>query len=104
MMDLITTAALIMLGKTGGSANLTTKTITENGTYYPEDGYDGFEWVKVDIDDRYNEGHEDGWAYSYRYNFGFAWYQCSNDEFGTAYANGGVMDGWLQALSDIGSS
>jgi len=65
MMDLITTAALIMLGGDSGEYKLQSKTIIENGTYSPDDGYDGFGSVKVNVDDRYDEGYSVGYDVGY---------------------------------------
>jgi len=46
----------------GNSATLTELTATENGVYTPEEGYDGYSKVTVEVSDEalYNEGKEDG--------------------------------------------
>ena len=52
-MELIKASLMAVAG--GGGGNLQTKTFTQNGTYSPDSGYDGFSRVTVDVDDYYDE-------------------------------------------------
>lgn len=51
-------AAMIMMS--GGTKVIQPLNVTENGTYTPLAGVDGYSPVTVNVDDRYDEGYADG--------------------------------------------
>ncbi|MDD7279258.1 MAG: hypothetical protein PUH30_06990 [Oscillospiraceae bacterium] len=56
-------AAMIMMS--GGSANIQSLTVTQNGRYDAPAGVDGFNPVDVKVPDRYDEGYKDGYDEGY---------------------------------------
>ena len=52
---------------TGGTGNLTSETFTENKTFLPPEGYDGWSAVTVNVDttEAYNNGYRDGYQIGY---------------------------------------
>lgn len=51
-------AAMIMMS--GGGKVIRSLSVTQNGTYTPPSGVDGYSPVTVNVDDRYDDGYADG--------------------------------------------
>ena len=96
MSDIIADAVAIMMR--GGNVSLTTITITENGTYYPDDSYDGFEWVKVVIPDRYDEGYQAGYDDGYAKGYDDGYWTGYNNGVEAADCDGAYLAGYAAGL------
>ena len=55
---------LLGLGQGGKKPNIKPLSVTANGTYMPPSGVDGYSPVVVNIDDRYDEGYQDGFDFA----------------------------------------